>query len=204
MVKTPANTKGTTPVTTGGRSSARSRSVDAATKATANMPRSVKFDRVGDRDHGSGGSDDGSEDGVMMMGPRPMLDDEEVDELTVYAGESGAPCPIARRLESEVGEVAPAIALAPDKRSTTGSRLSMNRNAPNAYKILEQVGRSMVVTSAWMMMFGPKRIGGAKWVTLEKELSSPIDSSGLTQLAEQTKRLLDTDNDDDNDNAGRD
>ncbi|GMF46225.1 unnamed protein product [Phytophthora fragariaefolia] len=154
------------------------------------MPRSVKFDRVGDQDHGSGGSDDGSEDGVMMMGPRPMLDDEEVDELTVYVGESGAPCPIARRLESEVGEVAPAIALAPDERSTTGSRLSMNGNAPNAYKILEQVGRSMVATSAWMMMFGPKRIGGAKWVTLEKELSSPIDSSGLTQLAEQTKRLL--------------
>ncbi|GMF47871.1 unnamed protein product [Phytophthora fragariaefolia] len=48
----------------------------------------------------------------------------------------------------------------------------------------------MVATSAWMMMFGPKRIGEAKWVTLEKELSSPIDSSGLTQLAEQTKRLL--------------
>ncbi|GMF61115.1 unnamed protein product [Phytophthora fragariaefolia] len=45
MVKTPANTKGTTPVTTGGRSSARPRSADAATKATASTPRSVKFDR---------------------------------------------------------------------------------------------------------------------------------------------------------------
>ncbi|GMF53008.1 unnamed protein product [Phytophthora fragariaefolia] len=41
-----------------------------------------------------------------------------------------------------------------------------------------------------MMMFGPKEVGGAKWVTLEKELASPIDSSGLTQLAKQTKRLL--------------
>ncbi|GMF61002.1 unnamed protein product [Phytophthora fragariaefolia] len=66
----------------------------------------------------------------------------------------------------------------------------MNGNAPNAYKILEQVGRSMVATSAWMMMFGPKQVGGPKWVTLEKELSRPIDSSGLTQLAEQTKHLL--------------
>ncbi|GMF50280.1 unnamed protein product [Phytophthora fragariaefolia] len=48
----------------------------------------------------------------------------------------------------------------------------------------------MVATSAWMMMFGPKEAGGAKWVTPEKELASPIDSSGLTQLAEQTKCLL--------------
>ncbi|GMF48434.1 unnamed protein product [Phytophthora fragariaefolia] len=190
MIMTSSNPRGTTPVTTAGRSSARSRSVDAATKATANMPRSVKFDRVGDQDHGRGGSDDGSEDGVMMMGPRPILGDEEVDEQTVYVGESGAPCPIARRLESEVGEVFPAIALAPDERSTTGSRLLMKGNPPNAYKRLEQVGRSMVATSAWMMMFGPKRIDGAKWVTLEKELSRPIDSPGLTQLAEQTKRLL--------------
>ncbi|GMF49741.1 unnamed protein product [Phytophthora fragariaefolia] len=183
-------TTGTTPVTTGGRSSARSRSLDAVMKETANMPRSVKFDRVGDQVHGSGGSCDGSCDGVIMMGPRPMLDVEEIDEITVYVGESGAPCPIARQLESKVGEVAPAIALAPDERSTTGSRLLMNRNAPNAYKILEQVGLSMVATSTWMMMFGTKRIGGAKWVTLEKELASPIYSSGLTQLAEQTKRLL--------------
>ncbi|GMF39933.1 unnamed protein product [Phytophthora fragariaefolia] len=48
----------------------------------------------------------------------------------------------------------------------------------------------MVATSAWMMIFGSMEGGGAKWVTLEKELASPIDSSGLTQLAEQTKRLL--------------
>ncbi|GMF36535.1 unnamed protein product [Phytophthora fragariaefolia] len=187
MVKTSANPWGTTPVTTRERSSARPRSVDAATKATANMPRSVKFDRVGDQDHESGGSDDGSEAGVVMMGPRSMLDDEEVDELTVYVGKLGAPCQIARRLESEDGEVAPAGALAPDKRPTTGSRMSMNGNAPNAYKILEQVGWSMVATSAWMMVFGPKQVGGAKWVTLEKELSSPIDSSGLTQLTKVTQ-----------------
>ncbi|GMF59199.1 unnamed protein product [Phytophthora fragariaefolia] len=89
MVKTPANTKGTTPVTTGGRSSARPRSADAATKATTSTPRSVKFDRVGDQDHGS-------EDGLEMKGPRPILDDEEIDELTMVVGKSGAPRPIAR------------------------------------------------------------------------------------------------------------
>ncbi|GMF41528.1 unnamed protein product [Phytophthora fragariaefolia] len=188
MVKTPANTKGTTPVTTGGRSSARPRSADAATKATASTPRSVKFDRVGDQDHGS--DDDGSDDGLEMKGPRSILDDEEVDGLTMVVGKSGAPRPIARRLGSEFDEVAPACALAPDERPTTGSRPPVNGDTPNAYKILGQVERSMVATSAWMMMFGPKQVGGAKWVTLEKELASPIDSSGLTQLAEQTKRLL--------------
>ncbi|GMG17722.1 unnamed protein product [Phytophthora fragariaefolia] len=170
------------------RSSARPRSADDATKVTASTPRSVKFDWVGDQDHGS--DDDGSEDGLEMKGPRPILDDEEVDELTMVVGKSGAPRPIARRLGSEFDEVAPARALAPDERPTTGSRPPVNGYTPNAYKILGQVGRSMVATSAWMMMFGPKEVGGAKWVTLEKELASPIDSSGLTQLAEQTKRLL--------------
>ncbi|KAG6578291.1 Eukaryotic/viral aspartic protease [Phytophthora cinnamomi] len=48
----------------------------------------------------------------------------------------------------------------------------------------------MTATSAWVMMFAPKEVGGAKWVTLEKELAAPIDSSSLTQLGEQTKRLL--------------
>ncbi|GMF70786.1 unnamed protein product [Phytophthora fragariaefolia] len=95
MVKTPANTKGTTPVTTGGRSSARPRSEDAATKVTVSTPRSVKFDRVDDQDHGSDG--DGSENELKMKGPRPILDDEEVDELTMAVGKSGAPRPIARR-----------------------------------------------------------------------------------------------------------
>ncbi|GMF69217.1 unnamed protein product [Phytophthora fragariaefolia] len=114
MVKTPANTKGTTPVTTGRRSSAKPKSADAATKATAGAPRSVKFDRVGDQDHGS--DDDGSEGGLEMKGPRPILDDEEVDELTMVVGKSGAPRPIARRLGSEFDEVAPARALAPDER----------------------------------------------------------------------------------------
>ncbi|GMF40494.1 unnamed protein product [Phytophthora fragariaefolia] len=147
-----------------------------------------KFDRVGDQDHGS--DDDGSEAGLEMKGPRPILDDEEVNELTMVVRKSGAPRPIARRLGSEFDEVAPARALAPDERPTTGSRPPVNGDTPNAYKILGQVGRSMVATSAWMMMFGPKEVGGAKWVTLEKELASPIDSSGLTQLAEQTKRLL--------------
>ncbi|GMF38677.1 unnamed protein product [Phytophthora fragariaefolia] len=172
MAKTPANTKGTTPVTTGGRSSARPRSADAATKATASTPRSVKFDRVGDQDHGS--DDDGSEDELEMKGPRPILDDEEVDELTMVVGKSGAPRLIARRLGSEFDEVAPARALAPDERPTTWSRPPVNGDTPNAYTILGQVGRSMVATSAWMMMFGPKEVGGAKWVTLEKELASPV------------------------------
>ncbi|GMF46597.1 unnamed protein product [Phytophthora fragariaefolia] len=180
--------KGTTQVTTGGRSSARPRSADAATKATASTPRSVKFDRVGDQGHGS--DDDGSEDGLEMKGPRPILDDEEVDDLTMVVGKTGAPRPIARRLGSEFDEVAPARVLAPDERPTTGSRPPVSGDTPNAYKILGQVGRSMVATSAWMMMFGSKKVGGAKWVTLEKELASPIDSSGLTQLVEQTKRLL--------------
>ncbi|GMF62116.1 unnamed protein product [Phytophthora fragariaefolia] len=148
MVKTPANRRGTIPVTTGGRSSARPRSADTATKATASTPRSVKFDRVGDQDHGS--DDDGSEDGLEMKDPRPLLDDGEVDELTMVVGKSGAPRPIARRLGSEFDEVAPARALAPDGRPTTGSRPSVNGDTPNA----------------------------------------PIVSSGLTQLAEQTKRLL--------------
>ncbi|GMF69986.1 unnamed protein product [Phytophthora fragariaefolia] len=187
MVKTPAKTKGTNPVTPGGRSSARPISADAATKATASTPRSVKFDRVGDQDHGS---DDGSEDGLKPKGPRPILDAEEVDELTMVVGKWGAPRPIARRLGSEYDEVAPPRALAPDERPTTGSRPPVKGGTPNAYKILGQVGRSMVATSAWMMMFGPKEVGGAKWVILEKELASPIDSSGLTQFAEQTKRLL--------------
>ncbi|GMF53921.1 unnamed protein product [Phytophthora fragariaefolia] len=148
MIMTSANTKGTAPVTTGGRSRARPRSANAATKATASKPRSVKFDRVGDQDHGS--DDDGSEDGLKMKGPRPILDDEEVDELTMVVGKSGAPRPIARRLGSEFDEVAPARALAPDERPTTGSRPPVNGDTPNA----------------------------------------PIDSSGLTQLAEETKRLL--------------
>ncbi|GMF59101.1 unnamed protein product [Phytophthora fragariaefolia] len=138
-------------------------------------------------DSNHGNDDDGSEDGLEMKGPRPILDDEEVDELTMVVGKSGAPRPIARRLGSEFDEVAPARALAPDERSTTGSRPPVNGDTPNAYKILGQVGRSMVATSAGMMMFGPTEVGGAKWVTLEKELASPIDSSGLTQLAEQTK-----------------
>ncbi|GMF37503.1 unnamed protein product [Phytophthora fragariaefolia] len=125
-----------------------------------------------------------------MKGPRPILDDEEVGELNMVVGKSGAPRPIARRLGSEFDEVAPARALAPDERPTTGSRPPVNGDTPNAYKILGQVGRSMVATSAWMMMLGPKEVGGAKWVTLEKELAIGLASSGLTQLAEQTKRLL--------------
>ncbi|GMF48273.1 unnamed protein product [Phytophthora fragariaefolia] len=183
MVKTPANTTGTTPLTTGGRSSARPRSADAATKATDSTPPFVKYDRVGDQDHGR-------DDGLEMKVPRPILCDEEVDKLTMVVGKSGGPRPIARRLGSEFDEVAPAPALAPDERPTTGSQPPVNGDTPNAYKILGQVRRSMVATSAWMMMFGPKEVGGAKWMTLEKELASPIDSSGLTQLAEQTKRLL--------------
>ncbi|GMF46215.1 unnamed protein product [Phytophthora fragariaefolia] len=171
MVKTPSNTKGTTPVTTGGRLSARPRSADAATKATASTPCCVKFDRAGDQDHGS---DDGSEDGLEMKGPMPILDDDKGDELTMVVGKS----------------VAPACALAPDERTTTESRPPVNGDTPNAFEILGQVGRSMVTTSAWMMTFGPKEVGGTKWVTLEKELASPIDSSGLTHITEQTKRLL--------------
>ncbi|GMF30403.1 unnamed protein product [Phytophthora fragariaefolia] len=151
MVKMPPNTKGMTPVTTGS-------------------------DRVGDQNHGS---DDGSEDGLEMKGPRPILDDDEVDELTMVVGKSGALRPIARRLGSESDEVAPARALAPDERPTTGSRPPVNGDTPNAYKILGQVGRLMVATSAWIIMFGPKEVGGAKWVTIEKELASPIDSSEI-------------------------
>ncbi|GMF45650.1 unnamed protein product [Phytophthora fragariaefolia] len=111
-------------------------------------PRSVKFDRVGDQDHGN--DDDGSEDGLEMKGPRPIPDDDEVDELTMVVRKSGAPRPIDRRLGSEFDEVAPARALAPDERPTTGSRPPVNGDTPNA----------------------------------------TIDSSGLAQLAEQTKRLL--------------
>ncbi|GMF36188.1 unnamed protein product [Phytophthora fragariaefolia] len=85
-----------------------------------------------------------------MKGPRPILDDDEVDELTMGDGKSGAPHPIARRLGSEFDEVAPARALAPDERPTRGSRPPVNGDTLNV----------------------------------------PIDSSGLTQLAEQTKRLL--------------
>ncbi|GMF42262.1 unnamed protein product [Phytophthora fragariaefolia] len=186
MVKTPANTKGMTPVMSGGRSSTRPRSADAATKATASTPRSVKFDRVGGLDHGR---DDGSEDGLEMKVLRPLLDGDEVDEQTMVVGKSGTPHLIARRLRRSSTR---SLHLAPwsDERPPTRSRPRVNGDTPNVYKVPDQVGRSMVATSAWMMMFGPKEAGGAKWVTLEKELASPIDSSGLTQLAEQTKRIL--------------
>ncbi|GMF39935.1 unnamed protein product [Phytophthora fragariaefolia] len=119
VVKTPAKTKGMTPVTTGRRPSARPSLADAATKATARTTRSIKFDRVGDQDDGS---DDGSEDGLEMKDPRPILDDDVVEELTMVVGKSGAPRPIARRLGSEFDEVASARALAPDERPTAGSR----------------------------------------------------------------------------------
>ncbi|EGZ29344.1 hypothetical protein PHYSODRAFT_322876 [Phytophthora sojae] len=168
MVKTP---RSGSPATAGGR--ARPRSADAATKATANTPRSVKFDRVGDRDHGSGVDDDRSADEVEMKGPAPKLEDEDVDELTVVVGKSGAPRPIARRLDAELGEVTPAQVLVPDERPITGNRPPVNGDTPNAYKIL-----------------GQKEVGGAKWVTLERELASPIDSSTLFQFSKQTKRLL--------------
>ncbi|GMF63599.1 unnamed protein product [Phytophthora fragariaefolia] len=102
----------------------------------------------------------------------------------MVVGKSGAPRPIARRLGSEFDEVAPARALAPDERPTTGNRPPVNGDAPNVYLILGQVGRSMAATSSWMMMFGPKEVGGAKWMTLETELASPIDSSRMIQLAE--------------------
>ncbi|GMF53863.1 unnamed protein product [Phytophthora fragariaefolia] len=138
--------EGHDPVTTEGRSSARPRSADAATNATASTPRSVKFDRDGDQDHGS--DNDGSEDGLEMKGPRSILDDDEVDELTMVVGKSR---PIAPRLGSEFDEVTSARALAPDERPTTGTRPPLSEDTPNA----------------------------------------PIDSSGFTQLAEQTKRLLD-------------
>ncbi|EGZ12130.1 hypothetical protein PHYSODRAFT_336592 [Phytophthora sojae] len=190
MVKTPTSARSGSPATAGGRSSARPRSADAATKATASTPRSVKFDRVGDRDHGSGVDDDGSEKEVEMKGPAPMLEDEDVDELTVVVEKSGAPRPIARRLDAELGEVTPAKVLAPDERPITGNRPPVNGATPNAYKILGQVGRSVVATSTWVMMFAPKEVGAAKWVTLKRELASPIDSSSLFQLSEQTKRLL--------------
>ncbi|EGZ25403.1 hypothetical protein PHYSODRAFT_253536 [Phytophthora sojae] len=148
------------------------------------------FNRVGDRDHGSGADDDGSEDEVGMKGPAPMLEDEAVDELTVVVGKSGAPRPIDRRLDAELGEVTPAKVLVPDERQTMGRQPPASGDTSNAYKILGQVGRSMVATSAWVIMFAPKEVRGTKWVTLERDLASPIDGSSLFQLSEQTKRLL--------------
>ncbi|GMF53934.1 unnamed protein product [Phytophthora fragariaefolia] len=224
MAKTPANTEGTAPVTTGGRSSARPRSADAATKATASTPRSDKFDRVGDEDHGS--DDDGSEDGLEMKGSRPIPDDEEVDDLTMVVGKSGAPRPIARRVWSEFDEVAPARALAPDERPTTGSRPPVNGDTPNAYKLLGQVGQSMVATSAWMTMFGPNTVplpstpkkapAGAgfqppatKGDVFSKTAESPyfMDSHVITPKKSRGGRRIneDTDDeDDDDDYASRD
>ncbi|EGZ20566.1 hypothetical protein PHYSODRAFT_328675 [Phytophthora sojae] len=160
--------------------------------ATASTPRLVKFGRVGDRDHGSGVGDDGSEDEVEMKGPAPMLEDEYVDEVTVFFSKPDALRPIACRLDAELGEVTPAEVLAPDELPITGNRPPVNGDTPNAYKILGQVGRLMVSTSAWGggVMFAPMEVGGAKWVTLERELVSPIYSSSLVQLSEQTKRLL--------------
>ncbi|KAG7378506.1 hypothetical protein PHYBOEH_000340 [Phytophthora boehmeriae] len=48
----------------------------------------------------------------------------------------------------------------------------------------------MIATSAWVMMFAPREVGGAKWFRLEQVLAAPIDSASVIQLAEQTKRLL--------------
>ncbi|KAJ8531726.1 hypothetical protein ON010_g14236 [Phytophthora cinnamomi] len=185
MVKMPTSARSGTPATAGGRSSARPRSADVTTRATASTPRSVEFNQVDDRGHGSGIDEDGSEDAVEMKGSVPMLDDDEVDELTVVVGKSGTPRPIARRPEAELDELTPARNLVHDERATTGSRPPVNGDTPNAYKILGQIRRSMTATSAWAMMFALKEVGGAKWVTLEKELAAPINSSRLAQLGEQ-------------------
>ncbi|GMF41360.1 unnamed protein product [Phytophthora lilii] len=113
MVKTSTNAKGCTPATAGGRSSARPRSADATTRATASTPRSVKFEPVDDRGHGSGVDEDDKVE--MKMEPaEEEAEAGEVDELSVVVGKSGTPRPIARRVDADLEEVASARALAPD------------------------------------------------------------------------------------------
>ncbi|POM65150.1 Hypothetical protein PHPALM_19186 [Phytophthora palmivora] len=64
-------------------------------KATASTPRSVTFDRVDHRDHGSGG-DDGDEELEMKTSADEEVDDDEVGGLSVIVGKSGAPRPVSR------------------------------------------------------------------------------------------------------------
>ncbi|GMF32175.1 unnamed protein product [Phytophthora lilii] len=162
--------------------------VKTSTNAKGSTP-ARPFEPVDDRGHGSGVDED--DEVEMKMEPaEEEAEDGEVDELSVVVGKSGTPRPVARRLDADLKEVASARALAPDERPVTSNRPPVNGDTPSAYRALGQIGRSMTATSAWVSMFSPKEVGGGKWIMLEKELICRIDSSSVSKLAEQTKRLL--------------
>ncbi|GMF55615.1 unnamed protein product [Phytophthora fragariaefolia] len=138
----------------------------------------------------------------LMKGPRPILDDEEVDELTMVVGKSGAPRPIARRLGSEFDEVAPAGALAPDEGPTTWSRPPVNGDTPNGTVPLPSTPTKAPAGTGFQT---PATMGDV----FSKSAESPyfMDSHTRTPKKSRGGRRInvDTDAEDgDNDYAGRD
>ncbi|EGZ21859.1 hypothetical protein PHYSODRAFT_251317 [Phytophthora sojae] len=75
-------------------------------------------------------------------------------------------------------------------QESRGSRPAMNSSTPAANKVLGRMLEQMVELSEWIWQFNPEMTRQATWSELKEELQHPVESTSVTQVAEDTVSLL--------------
>ncbi|EGZ06822.1 hypothetical protein PHYSODRAFT_258237 [Phytophthora sojae] len=167
--------------------------------------RSVSFEESVDED--SDAKDD------MMMDyddleektPATPQEFEDEEDAMLSAGRSGGSRSLSRNLVAEFDEVAK-----PDHgdddfedgtetsasraleqvtkgpQESRGCRPAMNSSTPAANKVLDRMLEQMVESSEWIWQFNPEMTRQATWAELKEELQHPVDSTSVTQVAEDS------------------
>ncbi|GMF46143.1 unnamed protein product [Phytophthora fragariaefolia] len=209
MVKVTTSPSGLSPATAVGPPRTRidsTNSADSADSATmaaldamVDKARSIQFDDEVIRGHGDGEDDEGeNEEEKAEFGDVKTTAEllGEVEELSLQVSQMGRPLPVGRNLAAEVEADADddddddEQGVAPGDRPPLIPRATRNADTPSANRVLARLGEEMRSESEWMMMFAPVALTQAKWPVLGTELTQPVNSTDINQLAEDTVLLL--------------
>ncbi|EGZ10112.1 hypothetical protein PHYSODRAFT_256424 [Phytophthora sojae] len=200
-----------TPVKSGRGSAEGSSTIasDLTSRLSTFSERSVSFEESVDED--SDAKDDMMMDYDDLEEKTPTTTQEFGDEedAMLSAGRSGGSRSLSRNLVAEFDEVAKPdhadddfedgtetsasralVQVTKGPQESRGSRPAMNSSTPAANKVLGRMLEQMVESSEWIWQFNPEMTRQATWAELKEELQHPVESTSVTQVAEDTVSLL--------------
>ncbi|GMF41103.1 unnamed protein product [Phytophthora fragariaefolia] len=170
----------------------------AAMDATADKARSIQFDDEAIRGHGSEEYDEGEDEEAKVEFGDVKTTAEllgEVEELSRHVSQMGRPLPVGRNPAAELEDDADdddddEQCVAPGDRPPLIPRETRNADTPSANRVQGRLCEKIRSDSEWMMMFAPVAMPQEKWPVLGPELTQPVNSTDINQLAEDTVLLL--------------
>ncbi|EGZ04572.1 hypothetical protein PHYSODRAFT_536105 [Phytophthora sojae] len=175
---------------------------DLTSRLSTISERSVSFEESADEDP------DAKDDMMMDYGDLEEKTPATTQENAMLsAGRSGGSRSLSRNLVAEFDEVAKPdhadddfedgtkpsaskalVQVTKGPQESCGSRPAMN--TPAANKVLGRMLEQMVESSEWIWQFNPEMTRQPTWAELKEELQHPVESTSVTQVAEDTVSLL--------------